>query len=360
MPYYTAEQLQALSVHFIIGSGRSGTTLLSTVFNAHPQVLATPEVRLCMVFYGKYAHQKPVSQRFGTDLARYIHLVIGRKKATRKAHIWSTDLDNSIFTNLDPQRVQDLNYAQLYKLLQMNIALPEKDNSTVHTIIDKNPDYTFYVPQLLRLFPDAKFVVALRDYRSVVSSYKYHEGKRIESCVLNAFMWNKFNSQIARLQRQYPQQLHIVRYEDLVQDTAAVVSGVCQFLGLSFVEQMLSPHQQLQQQAQNIQQNTVTDRDKKKIGELTQPINTSHLDAWRKRLTDQEVAVTEWLCADTGKLFGYEPTLTLSFGKKISLLLHNLPRLILANVTFQLLVKNYFFLPLQIRMWLIQYLRITR
>lgn len=80
MPYYSSEHLQSLSVNFIIGSGRSGTTLMTTVFNANPTVLAAPEVRLCMAFYQKYAHQNPVSATFAQDLAKYTNLFINNKK----------------------------------------------------------------------------------------------------------------------------------------------------------------------------------------------------------------------------------------------------------------------------------------
>lgn len=360
MPYYSPEHLQSLSVNFIIGSGRSGTTLLTTVFNANPSVLAAPEVRLCMAFYQKYARKKPIPATFAQDLANYINLVIGRKKATRKAHIWGTDIENSIFTNFDTTQLAQLDYANLYKLLQLNIEMPNKNNNEVSIIIDKNPDYTFYVEPLMQLFPNAKFVVSMRDYRSVVSSYKHHQGKRIESCTLNAFLWNKFNTEIARLRDLYPNKILILRYEDLVQDTEKIIRQSCNFLQIPFQEAMLTPHQNLEKQAQTLQNTEVTARDKKKIGELTKPINTSHLNAWKTRLTESEINTIETLCAQTGKLFGYQPSKQLSAADKLKVYLFNLPRLVLANITFQLLVKNYFHLPFNIRMLLIKYLRITR
>ncbi len=86
MPYYSPEHLQSLSVNFIIGSGRSGTTLMTTVFNANPTVLAAPEVRLCMAFYQKYAHQNPVSATFAQDLAKYTNLFVDNKKKDENSH----------------------------------------------------------------------------------------------------------------------------------------------------------------------------------------------------------------------------------------------------------------------------------
>ena len=360
MPYYSPKHLQSLSVNFIIGSGRSGTTLLTTVFNANPSVLAAPEVRLCMAFYQKYAHTHPIPATFAQDLARYADLVVRYKKKRRKRPLWIDDIESSIFTNFDTTQLAQLDYANLYKLLQLNIEMPNKNNNEVSIIIDKNPDYTFYVELLIHLFPNAKFVVSMRDYRSVVSSYKHHQGKRIESCTLNAFLWNKFNTEIARLRDLYPNKILILRYEDLVQDTEKIIRQSCDFLQIPFQEAMLTPHQNLEKQAQTLQNTEVTARDKKKIGELTKPINTSHLNAWKTRLTNSEISTIETLCAQTGKLFGYQPSKQLSTTDKLKVYLFNLPRLILANITFQLLVKNYFHLPFNLRMLLIKYLHITR
>ncbi|MBK9460434.1 MAG: hypothetical protein IPN94_13635 [Sphingobacteriales bacterium] len=109
----------------------------------------------------------------------------------------------------------------------------------------------------------------------------------------------------------------------------------------------------------NPQNTEVTARDKKKIGELTKPINTSHLGAWKPPY-QPEIAEIETLCAQTGSLFGYEPSKLLTTTDKLKVYLLNLPRLVLANITFWLLVKNYFYLPFSLRMLLIKYLKITR
>lgn len=65
------EQLDNTSVHFVIGAGRSGTTILTMILNAHPEVSCTPEVKQVMTFYKDYAHQNPVSEQYITDFEKY-------------------------------------------------------------------------------------------------------------------------------------------------------------------------------------------------------------------------------------------------------------------------------------------------
>lgn len=68
MPYYTPSQLQNTQLHFIIGPHRSGTTLLTSILNAHPQILSTPEFRFVLHFMNPYGKQKPVSPAFAKIL----------------------------------------------------------------------------------------------------------------------------------------------------------------------------------------------------------------------------------------------------------------------------------------------------
>ena len=72
MPYYSIEQLNNTEIHFIVGSGRSGTTLMTTIFNANPEVICIPEARLVMAFNQKYSGTTAMPEHFSTDLSNYV------------------------------------------------------------------------------------------------------------------------------------------------------------------------------------------------------------------------------------------------------------------------------------------------
>ena len=356
MPYYAPSHLNSVGAHFIIGSPRSGTTLLTSVLNATQTVLSTPEVRFTMAFYRLYGTQNPVKASFAHHFTTYTKLLFDRVKQNKKAQLQLTHFDQDVYLNFDAQKLSDLNYANLCKLLLLNIQLPNKDNSTVQTIVDKNPDYTFYVEALMKIYPDAKFVVALRDYRATVLSQK--ESVEQQSDLLqHAYLWDKMQGEVYRLLQLYPNRLLTVKYEDTVQQTETTIKQVCLFLGIEFTPEMLNPQQKVKVQ---LDQTDISEREKKKIGDLQKPINTNRLEAWKTRLNTTELQLIETLCADTGKLFGYQPTQNLPNNSRLKLYLSHPLRLLRMAISFRLLNKYYFYLPFSWRIWLIKKIGLKR
>jgi len=107
--------------------------------------------------------------------------------------------------------------------------------------LDKTPRYYFIIPELKKVFPEAKFIILLRNPLAVLSS------------TLNTW----FQNDLPALQRspnyldviKGPQYLiqgiqHlkedaiVVKYEDLVQNTEFEVKTICSKLGLSFKSEM--------------------------------------------------------------------------------------------------------------------------
>ena len=163
----------------------------------------------------------------------------------------------------------------------------------------------------MRIYPDAKFVVALRDYRATVLSQK--ESVQQKSDLLqHAYLWDKMQAEVYRLLQLYPTKILPIKYEDTVQQTETIIKQVCSFLAIDFTPEMLNPQQKLSVKAQDLQKSDISERDKKKIGDLIKPINTSRLEVWKQRLTPSEITLIEHFCAKTGQKFGYQPTLQIS------------------------------------------------
>lgn len=311
MPYYPPPQLDQLSLHFIIGPHRSGTTLLTSILNAHPQLLSTPEFRFVLHFMAKYGQQTAVTPDFAIAFNRYIHQIFGQEKAQ---NIWSfMQFSPDIYGQLDGQKLAAYNFCQLYKLLLINVMLPSKNYAQIQTIVDKNPHYTFYIPQLLDLFPSARFLVAMRDYRAIYLS-KRDSRRTKASTLFHAVRINEF-LRCAYTAHQHPNTpTHLVPYEHLAAQPSQTIQGICHFLDLPFNEGMLSPQERLQ----NLTAATdkLAGRDQKIITELVKPINTSRIDAWKTKLTDEELTIIEAICGEMGQLFGYQPSPHISSAAK--------------------------------------------
>jgi hypothetical protein len=356
MPYIDKQRLSETPVNFIIGSPRSGTTLLTTILNANSEVLCLPETKFILTFYQKFAHQHPINPFFADTFSNYTALRYQKLNQRQEVLLW--DYDKDVYLKFDAQKLKDLTYAELMTLLLLNMGMKSKDNNAVKLVVDKEPDYTFWVKTLLSIYPNAKFLVAMRDYRSVVLSKK-ESGRRIKNVSFHAYEWLKYGEAILSLQQQYPDKIKLIYYEQMVLNTEQQVKEICSFFNLTYDVSMLKPHEKIHIQQENLQQN-VGDRDQKRIGDLIKPINTSRLEAWKNKLSASEIADIESICGKVGNKFGYQPTTNLSRSNQIKVWLINMPYLILSMLYHYLLNNFYYYLPFTWRKWGVKYLGFGR
>jgi hypothetical protein len=345
MPYYAPSQLQNTQLHFIIGPHRSGTTLLTSILNTHPQLLSTPEFRFVLHFMNPYGKQKPVSPVFARDFNKYISQIFKQEKSK---NIWSLmSFNKDIYGNMDGNEMRNYEYDSLYKLLLMNVELPNKDYTGITTIIDKNPHYSFYTPQLLQQFPDAKFLVAMRDYRAIYLS-KRDSRRTKESVLFHAVRINEFLTHTWQTCQTLPTKTHIVPYEQVVLQPENTIKNICQFLQVPFLPQMLSPQERLST-ITTATTEQLAPRDQKILTELAKPINTSRLEVWKDQLSDNELRILETICGDIGRKFGYEPILSLNDQEKKQILDKNKWAIAKEKMLFSLSVSNYYKFPYWLR-----------
>ncbi|HEU5069967.1 MAG TPA: sulfotransferase [Verrucomicrobiae bacterium] len=193
-------------IAFLGGHPRSGTTLLEQILDAHPDVLAFDE---------------PVS--FTQEIAN-------RLAPPQGASLTVTALDA-----LPAARRADLRSRYVRSLLREIPATP-----TARVLLDKNPSPTMSLNLWLRIFPELKVIIALRDPRDVLIS-----------CFFLNIMLNTTNVNFLSLERtarHYADLMDVwlrlrelggfdwieTRYEDVVADLATEGRKVTEFLGLSW------------------------------------------------------------------------------------------------------------------------------
>jgi hypothetical protein len=303
--------------HHIIGIGRSGTTLLQSMLNAQPEVWAGPENYFIPFFYHAWKNKTEFNSE-ELALATRFHKAFG----ILQPYVGFTFDKDSFVSNKEITSYEEL-IIHTYRSFVDTLA-PTKD--AVH-FINKNPLHSYYLDALHSINPNTKFIWMMRDYRANVNSRKNSVHLKSTSAYYNSLRWIQFEQRIASFQKQHPNQLLIVRYEDLVQAPDQWLIKVCEFLEIPVkmeAQEALAPYQALFQHEVKTQYEQA-ERMKKRFGDLSKPIHTAAVEAWKTGLSPQEIEVCEVLAGRTGSTYGYQNTLTIPFSKRCWILACAIP-----------------------------------
>jgi hypothetical protein len=201
---------------------RSGTTLLEQVLDSHPGLISSDE-----------------REAFGRD-------IFPAMWRTPKTPLPTVESLNQIpIERIAALRERYLSY--------MGAALNEPIGDRYH--LDKNPTLTLLLPGMLRLFPETKLLIALRDPRDVVVScfMQYLPLNTNSVCFLTLERTAKrFAHDMAvwlRLREILPAPWLEVRYEDCVADLETQARRALDFLGLPWESQVMQYRDRLAKKA---------------------------------------------------------------------------------------------------------------
>ena len=224
----------------ILGNPRSGTSLFRLMLNTHSQIVAPPECGFVQWWFAKY---KEID--FGSKDETTIDGFIYDLKTSKKIETWELNYQQ---LKADILREKPKNYGKLCEVIYLNFA--NKKNKKPTVIIDKNNYYLNHLCELKIIWPEAKFILLVRDGRDVLCSYK-----ALKNIVTNspykpnlpfaleeiAKEWTMNNKIIIKFFKTLMDSEHTtLRYEDLIQNTELVLTKVCDYLELEFEPSMLN------------------------------------------------------------------------------------------------------------------------
>ncbi len=219
---------------FIVGSGRSGTTLLRMILCSHSRIAIPPETWFLLDLVTGF----PLQSRLDDEqLHRAVEQIVGHYR-------WpDLEIDAEQFAR-DAKQLNAPTIRALSDMIYQTICLRENRPRWG----DKTPPYVRIVPQLAELYPNAQFVYLVRDGRDVASSFqsKRWYGRWL---VDNAREWVE---SIAYM-REYrslldAKRLFELKYEDLVRSPEQLTRELCHFLGEDFEPEMLNWMKRVRQQ----------------------------------------------------------------------------------------------------------------
>ncbi|NWK55703.1 sulfotransferase [Verrucomicrobiaceae bacterium N1E253] len=200
----------------LAGHPRSGTTLLEQALDAHPDAISAEETSI----FSATVHGP---------------LFEGKPGGMPQSHI----LD-------ELTKPQLMKYRRVYRTF-IELALGEKTNGRM--VIDKNPDLLQLLPSVIRVLPEARILMALRDPRDILISIfsqplpPNHNAICHLSLQSSAQFVAKRLGLWIKLRENLPEAACILKYEDVVRNFQPEVKRALGHIGLDWHEQCGNPAQ---------------------------------------------------------------------------------------------------------------------
>lgn len=272
------------TVLFVSGNQRSGTTLLQLILNSHPDIAIIPETsELARIL----SLNSPNQQIIAESLQQLKDFITSDQKLAK----WQIDLDEYY------QLVDNYQTVQLEQVvLDLFHYFRRKTKPAAHIIGAKKGYFVKNWQSIKELFPQAKFLMIIRDSRAVVESM-VRTWPRYD-IMTAALSWRQRMDRGEQLQRTYPADCLQILYEDLIANPAEQCQKICQFLSIDYQPAMITDY---------IHNETARKKgDKKKHPHTYEPITEGRKDIWRQKLSPKSIYQIEKLTGEYLVQYGYK------------------------------------------------------
>ena len=274
---------------FIVGLGRTGTTLTRNILNCSDAIGLAGEAKFfSSAPYWFILHNIGHRQLFSkigdisteTGARKVVDFLYDRTR--RKSNFWDfskQNFDHQEFLNgfLATDRTERA-------LLDLTMGYYAKGKPIRG---EKTPANLYDVPTLKEWFPIAKIIHTFRDPRAIYVSRRKKKERwtlpRLNQIIRKSGFifelyagfrivmdWQQAIGLHHQYEEAYPDSYYLSKYEDLIRDPQSALRNLCNFLEIDFMEEMLQP---------TFTNSSVVPRDRFQGG-----FDTSAIDRWRKHI----------------------------------------------------------------------------
>lgn len=266
---------------FVVGCPRSGTTLLQTILDSHPDVAVPPESHFFRYYLDVINAETPATSPWNDS--RLIDDLLGNFRIRS----WGIQLDRrSLLESAS-------NTASVVDNLFRQYARSQRKRVWG----DKTPQHALYLDVILRVFPQARVIHLVRDGRDVAESYlrAFIGPTHVAIC---AERWKRYVNTVGEMQsRLPPAQFLKVRYEDLVREPEATGKVLWRFLQLEdpgVLDTTKSNAARIYSRLSYLHENS------------KEAVSTSHIGRFKHHLSREQVAQFEAIAGEQLQQEAYE------------------------------------------------------
>lgn len=272
---------------FIVGSPRSGTTLLQYILRSHPRIsMPTGE------------------SHFIIPLHRNRHKFGDLRKRENVARVLAE------MYRISPEFLDTDLQGMKFDMDKLSAELVDEGRDTIASIVeglfrknaagegkvrwgDKTPYYVLHMRTIIELFPDAQIIHLIRDGRDCALSM-FVRGR--EFGVYNSYHAAKYWQQYVETGKEVGRALGSgvyleLKYEDILEDQLSAMKKICAFLGEDFDHSLI-----------NFEKSSIAG----KTPLLQKDVQKDNAGKWRKKMTRGQIRVFESAAGDTLRENGYE------------------------------------------------------
>ncbi len=268
---------------FIVGTQRSGTTLLRLILNAHSRIAIAREAGFLVPLLKK----KYVTTGFtGAFLKAFYNNYLSSKSDIQSSYAYYTEF----FTQLDPE--ERISLRELVTGLFSTYCRGEGKSIWGN----KTPSFLRKIDILYRLFPDALFIHIVRDGRDVFDSWRKKAEMHKNDVSVMALDWSLKLLMIERYFKGIRAENKItVRYEDLLEKPEQTVRDICSMIGVEYEPDMFNFYK-------NSYNYTISRHSKL----IFSPLNSDNRWKWKKNLSRREIRIFNLLAGHHLRKYNYE------------------------------------------------------
>lgn len=230
---------------FVVGSSRSGTTMMSRMMNVHSSIYAFNELHFFEQLCSADNLDKAITDKEKLALAKKLLAI------QRDNYLLYSDTEK--YAEDAQSLLQSTELSSYVDLFQSFLRYESMQNGKTVSC-DHTPRNIFYIEEILKHMPKAKVVVMLRDGRDVLLSQKrkwkrkflgyskipYKEAFRSYVNYHPIVITQLWSAAVqAALAYKDHERVHHVRYEDIVSDPEREMRKIMEFLEIDFEEAQL-------------------------------------------------------------------------------------------------------------------------